>query len=512
MEYIEPSPLKISIHTITCNIGVEIKLYQLSRLLNIYDENSISNKDVFNDELGNFLSINNYSEEKKQFTDFPRGRMKNRLPSQVFNNQITLIYKYHGFKEVNVKIFTNGELHMTGIKDVKYESKHISNHLIKILKSSKYQVWITKYFTKLEKNKDFIVYYNSRNKKLEYYRRNLSKYCIENILTYNKKSGKSTIITTTNTYDNLLNSNDWLSIKEIKIWFDKNVKVANKHIDSINKLKDYLLCQDKFNDIDKYNIHNFLIKFKNIIPPIKEFNTIEDKAYKPMLKVKLNKIMKWLKYYVDYITKIIDTDNLFVKEINDKYIDSIIKQYNKNKTTKQDKLKFLEFENDFEKLKYKFGSLEIVNINCDFTTNFINYLDMIKEILENKYDIYSTYNPDKKYPGILIKFKYNDLYTDTSKYSPGVCYCDEPCINKQVPDCHYITISIFRPGSTMITGCRNIKQIMFVYSFIKSFIKDNFNYVCDNNPKNVDELKINENKKILRKKQLYYLKKASIKY
>ena len=102
MDYKEPSDLKISIHVITCNIGSEIKLYQLSRLLNIYDEHDTNNNKVFDTEYGNFLSINNYSEEKKQFTDFPRGRMEYNLPSQVFNNQITLIYKYFGFKEINV--------------------------------------------------------------------------------------------------------------------------------------------------------------------------------------------------------------------------------------------------------------------------------------------------------------------------------------------------------------------------------------------------------------------------
>lgn len=150
--YKEPSDLKISIHVITCNIGSEIKLYQLSRLLNIYDNRLEESSNAFNEEYGNFLSINNYSEEKKRYSDFPRGRVSYNLPSQVFNNQITLIYKYFGFKEINVKIFTNGELHMTGIKDVNYESKHVSDHLIKLLKNSDYYVWLTKDFTILKRH------------------------------------------------------------------------------------------------------------------------------------------------------------------------------------------------------------------------------------------------------------------------------------------------------------------------------------------------------------------------
>jgi TATA-box binding protein (TBP) (component of TFIID and TFIIIB) len=538
--YKEPSDLKISIHVITCNIGSDIKLYQLSRLLNIYDDKLEESSSMFKDEYGNFLSINNYSEEKKRYTDFPRGRMSYNLPSQVFNNQITLIYKYFGFKEINVKIFTNGELHMTGIKDVNYESKHVSEHLIKLLKNSDYYVWLTKDFMTMEKNKDFIVYYNSTKKELEYYRRNLNKYSIDNIFSYNKK--KSKVNTSTNTCtnagstndgstnadstnasantstnagstnnDDILNNNSWLSHVDIEIWSKKNIEICEKYIVSINKLKDYLLCENSYNDTDRCNIHNFLTKFKNIVIPIKDFMEITNKEYKSKLKVKINKIIKWLNYYKECVTKIKDTDLLFVDEIKSKYITEIMAKYEDNKKRKTN-TKYITFDNDFKNINFKYSNLDIVNINCDFTTNYINNLDMIKEILEEKYNIYSTYNPDKKYPGILIKFRYNDKYTDTSKYSPGVCYCPTSCLHKSKPDCKYITISIFRPGSAMITGCKNIQQSQFVYSFIKQFIRDNFNYVCDSNIKNNDELLINENKKILRKNNLFYIKKSSVKY
>lgn len=522
--YKEPSDLKISIHVITCNIGSEIKLYQLSRLLNIYDNRLEESSNAFTDEYGNFLSINNYSEEKKRYSDFPRGRVSYNLPSQVFNNQITLIYKYFGFKEINVKIFTNGELHMTGIKDVNYESKHVSDHLIKLLKNSDYYVWFTKDFMTMEKNKDFVVYYNSTKKELEYYRRNLNKYSIDNIFSYNKKKSKvntttvnPTTTTNTNTNassindDNILNDDSWLSHADIEIWSKKNIEICDKYIVSINKLKDYLLCENSYNDTDRCNIHNFLTKFKNIVIPIKDFMEITNKEYKSKLKVKINKIIKWLNYYRECVTKIKDTDLLFMSEIKSKYITEIIAKYNDNKKQKIN-AKYVTFDNDFKNINFKYNNLNIVNINCDFTTNYINNLDMIKEILEEKYNIYSTYNPDKKYPGILIKFRYNDKYTDTNKYSPGVCYCPTSCLHKSKPDCKYITISIFRPGSAMITGCKNIRQSKFVYSFIKQFIRDNFNYVCDSNINNDDELLINENKKILRKNNLFYIKKSSIKY
>ena len=142
---------------------------------------------------------------------------------------------------------------------------------------------------------------------------------------------------------------------------------------------------------------------------------------------------------------------------------------------------------------------------------------MIRNILKDKYRIYSSLNSDKKYPGIITKFRYNEKYLDSNKYSPGVCYCDTNCIKKKKleRDCIYITINIFRSGSIMITGSRSIKQIKFVYDFINFFMKKHFDEICeeaDENYHNDGTYEFNDDKKILRKKILYYLKKSDIEY
>jgi TATA-box binding protein (TBP) (component of TFIID and TFIIIB) len=126
-------------------------------------------------------------------------------------------------------------------------------------------------------------------------------------------------------------------------------------------------------------------------------------------------------------------------------------------------------------------------------------------------------NSNKKYPGIITKFKYNDKYTDINKFQSGVCHCETNCIKKKKKDreCMNITISIFRSGSIMITGSKSVKQIMFVYNFINRFMKENFEDVCEEanvNYRNNNTYQFNDDKKILRKRKLYYIKKSSIVY
>ena len=79
MKYIEPSPLKISTYTMVMNIGNKVNLHIFSRLLPIYKENCNLSKSVD----GCFLAISNYTDGC--YTDLPRGKIANKLPTNVFN-------------------------------------------------------------------------------------------------------------------------------------------------------------------------------------------------------------------------------------------------------------------------------------------------------------------------------------------------------------------------------------------------------------------------------------------
>jgi hypothetical protein len=48
--------------------------------------------------------------------------------NEMFNNQTTIKFKYWGFRNVNVKIFANGQLQMTGLK-YENEAKEVGNKI-----------------------------------------------------------------------------------------------------------------------------------------------------------------------------------------------------------------------------------------------------------------------------------------------------------------------------------------------------------------------------------------------
>ena len=58
-----------------------------------------------------------------------RKSKKNTMKKNRFDNQVTVIYKFNDKYIPNVKIFKNGNIQLTGIKDIK-DTEHIVNHII----------------------------------------------------------------------------------------------------------------------------------------------------------------------------------------------------------------------------------------------------------------------------------------------------------------------------------------------------------------------------------------------
>jgi TATA-box binding protein (TBP) (component of TFIID and TFIIIB) len=522
IQYIEPSQLKISTHTVTCNINQKLNLYEISRMINIYNPNDKNDIEVLNKKEGGFTNIKFYIE--KQYNDLPRGNAELKLPAKIFNNQITLVYKYWGFKEINLKIFTNGRLHMTGIKDMNFEVEHLANVLINMIKSMKWKIWTSRHFKTREKHLDYVIFYNKKSGLCEYYRRNLSNYNICNILkldeTFITKFGNSII--TRDILDKKWET--WMDTNEIKKWREFNINIAKKFHKYYTELKDKLLIIKEYSIETRKEFYNRTIVFKTIDNPNKEYAKLNDKTYKKNLLRHLLKIIRWFENYENILVNLSITDNKIIDELNTKHITKIKEKIdgsmkgsvnsNVNDTTDYTN-GFITINAGYENKSFKYDDLKLKLINGDYSTRFTNNIEIIKSILKQNYRIYSSLNSNKKYPGIITKFKYNDNYTDSTKYQPGVCHCEVNCIKKKKKEreCMNITISIFRSGSIMITGSKSIEQIMFVYNFINKFMKDNFEDICEEvneNYRNNNTYQFNDDKKILRKKELYYLKKLSI--
>tara|TARA_B100000927_G_scaffold280803_1_gene265740 strand:+ start:354 stop:2240 length:1887 start_codon:yes stop_codon:yes gene_type:complete len=577
IKYNKPSELRISTYTMTSNLNDTIDLFILSRLLPIYNENNLKTEN----KKGCFISISDYTEELN--TDLPRGHVNEAIKLHVFNNQISLYFKYWGFKNINVKIFTNGKLQLTGVKDP-WEAQYMSERLKNKLENLYCMVYSNKKKLSTIYNVDFACVWNKKLEKVEFYRKKINSYDIKNILNY----GMIYSFDTNNIKDN--KKFIWQNQDNIKKSFESFKNDSKKEIDTLNKILNKILNLYEFNYEQKDNIVNTLnMRYSKIIKINKKKIIHDDDKFKKVITSSINKLIKTFKNYNLKLDKCYETDLRFVQIIdiifkkiinyqssdNNENTDAINKnsesdEINKNtdkfnKDEKNDEKnnekndeknneknnekndekndEKIEKENIFEiiinkindtdfskyniiydndtdikinmqdilKKKYIINNITTELINSDFNTNFNINLSQVSNILKNDYAIYNYYQPNNKYPGVIIKFYYNENYLDDTIYNLGVCNCPNHCAEKDTKTCTIISISVFRPGSIIITAAKSIKQLVFAYNFINNFLKDNFNEIIyKHDYDNTKQYKINQQRKICRKSQLYYINKKNI--
>ena len=122
------SPLTISTCTVITNLNAKIHLGFLSRFINVYEQDA-SELDL---KSGGVYNLEYYG-------NCARGETLIDKIKDEFNNQATIKFKYWGFRNVNVKIFANGKLHMTGLK-YEDEAKEVGTLLVEIIKNIKISI------------------------------------------------------------------------------------------------------------------------------------------------------------------------------------------------------------------------------------------------------------------------------------------------------------------------------------------------------------------------------------
>ena len=177
----EPSKLKISTMTCLCLLNTQINLDILSRFVRVYPKDDeiitsgkggivyveyflllprgqycgkkaqIKKKELqINDKLRKLMisdSNNNYEANTLGDNNFKepdpnksKKRKKKIVKKRQFENQATLIFHFDNNRYVNIKVFHNGKIQMTGIRS-KEEAHTIVSRLIEIIKETKvYQV------------------------------------------------------------------------------------------------------------------------------------------------------------------------------------------------------------------------------------------------------------------------------------------------------------------------------------------------------------------------------------
>ena len=126
------------------------------------------------------------------------------------------------------------------------------------------------------------------------------------------------------------------------------------------------------------------------------------------------------------------------------------------------------------------NDFKIVLINSDYYIGYEIKRSELHQLLINKYQIFSSYEPCI-YPGVNSKYYWNQDYTDSSKYKRGVCYCTNPCNGKGEGsgngNCKKVTIAIFQSGKLIITGAKTYVQINDAYDFINNVFRDHYQSV-----------------------------------
>ena len=120
--------------------------------------------------------------------------------------------------------------------------------------------------------------------------------------------------------------------------------------------------------------------------------------------------------------------------------------------------------------------------NTDFAIHFNLKRDILFNLIVNKYNLQnSEYEPDI-YPAVKIKFSWNsDFLKGESSFgkTPGVCYCTQKCKGKGLGcdngGCKIVTVCAFQSGKIIITGGNSLEQVMWMYNYINTLMKDNFN-------------------------------------
>jgi len=588
----EVSNLTVSTCTVITNLNSKVNLGYLSRFVNIYDQNA----DELNLKSGGIYNLEFYGNCARGET------LVDRIKDE-FNNQTTVKFKYWGFRNVNVKIFANGKLQMTGLK-YENEAKEVGNLLIDIIKNTNINVLADiKLLVSVPKTFDLQVVYNPQTKKVFYYRKYYDRFLknynfdinsIYNEIQINKNTNTNTITNTnTNTNNTIHNESDIdiLSGKQIKVEKENKKKQKKQNIIQIKEYgfnikrknfkkgihdvysdtieednKVFLKENEWYGDnqimttIDKIELIKILFekdmgdvlttstnlsnlrenveklsnkyqdfKFDNLDEILNNINkNIYSTDEHTLVDIK-SEIYKFIKEYRNLLEKKVNRmviiRNTDVSICNDleKYLESqpniLPNNTLPNNTFANDNASLPFLKNiSLEKLdllteqitesnNYYVNNTTTVLINSDFSVNFNINLKKFSKILKRK-GLFNTYEPDD-HSGINLKYYYN-----TDNMIQGFCNCKPHCATKEKHSiCTKITILIFRPGSIIITGSRNLEQLRSAHQLILKIMEENMNLIKMDEQlddgKNISLLN-NEFRKISKKPRLFYIKKTNL--
>ena len=560
------SPVSISTCTVLTNLNSKLNLGLISRFIPIHDQYS----KVLDDKSGGIYNLEFYG-------NCARGETLIDKIKDEFNNQATIKFKYWGFRCVNVKFFANGKLQMTGLKyeneakEIAQLLINIINNITITVKTSIEHIIISNSDSDSSNgNKnDFQLIYDKHTNNVFYYRKSYDRFLIQyefdTDIIYNAKcldnfnikdktvnfNRKNYVKEIHDSYNDTIESKNTSFLKENEWYDDNTIKTIITKIEHIKYYFTFELEQALINSytlIDiKKNIEGIIKKYTDFkfIPLDKILGNIHKNLYnddEQTISNLKNEIFKFNKQYINLLEKKIN------RLVNIRTIDISICNFVKNYLIEEGKIEEEKVEKEkveegkieeekivegkvekqkvenniitipLEKLElnntiitephnYNITETQTVLINSDLSINHNIDLKRISKILKRE-GLFNTYEPDD-YPGVLTKYYYND-----NNDIQGICNCPIHCSTREKHSiCTKITISVFRPGSIIITGARKIIHLMSAHDKILEVLKTNIEYVkgIDNEDDNKQiAILNNEFRKISKKPRLFFIKKEQI--
>lgn len=546
------SNLTISTCTVLCNLGNKINLEYMTRFVPIYNITAPE----LEDKLGGIYNMEFYG-------NCARGETLSDRIKDEFNNQTTIKIKYWGFRMVNVKVFRNGKLQITGLKSQE-EAFTIGNILINILNNVKVPIntsldtiinarptydlqliwdgtritYFRRYFHRFLHNFNFNLeeqYYKattntSNSNTTPDIHNNVYKRIKVDIKRKNFINGLHDTYVDSNVFTNdhkKMEANEWFSDSRILeiidiIHFAKGLfqtDISNCLIQSITfkTLRWNLIkLKGKYKDFRNSQLNHII---ENIF---KEYYTF-DEATLIDVKNQLNGIFKeYINQLEKKINRLLYIRNCDISVCNDAdtYLKTVLTTIIKP-IKKKNKLETISLLDIMGKPIYNVSNIETVMINSDLTVPYNINLKKMTVALKNM-GIFNSYDPDE-HSAVKLKYywnKYSIQSTNTTASNeekdkiPGFCYCTPHCSTKEKKSpCSKITILIFRPGSIIITGSRTLEQLKTAHAFTLTILKETReNVMIDDKDDDTKKQAIlnNENRKMLKKHRLFFVKISDI--
>jgi TATA-box binding protein (TBP) (component of TFIID and TFIIIB) len=469
----EPCPnatgLKISTMTIMTSIknnveidsGIIIDLDIFSRFIPIYP----SSHKVIQDKKGGLTGISHSS-------IYPRGVVNTKkydsYKKSPFSNQTTLVYEYWGCRYVNIMMFRNGKFKMAGTLS-EDEARKITNILIEMIKSIEFTIF------KNEETLKKSDYHEAHEYAIVYDMIDQPKYYVWNV------------------FRNFEHYELIMGLPDIHLWStNAGWMSCDEILKFIEYLKKVILEKETFYNEMKERFNYILLHSKNNTEPNQQTTTSSEIEILENNKNILAGIIINLKYSLKWIEMVYKTDNDILASV-------II-----------DKSK--KFCSEYDLV---FNELQTELINSDFKANFIINNTKLQQILNKKYHIFPSYEPND-YPGLKIGFYSNPLQT-AEQCKIGRCCCEVSCISKgKKATCVKLTISIFQSGSVIITAAKSIAQLKLAFDFITNVFKTEYINIRRGTSSNQATLSkmydnpSNEIRKVLKKMKVYYFKPEDI--